>query len=238
MKRIIGCSLVLWWGSCMGIQALPEVDCLNKEYYQEDRISLIEALKALETHYGQTLVFTYDDVSKFQVKMTEWKPTIEEALDSLLTDLPLTYIRKQNLIIIRKKQNRPRIQSLETGTAGKKAEGITGRIINKQHQAIEAAFVCLIDSAKGQPVNQAITDAQGRFSFPCTPGNMRLSVTCLGYKPYLSAVMNVGEERDLPVIILEEESQILEKVVVIGEKTQPVLEQKPGKLVFNVIAVR
>ena len=104
MKRIIGCSLVLWWGSCMGIQALPEVDCLNKEYYQEDRISLIEALKALETHYGQTLVFTYDDVSKFQVKITKWKPTIEEALDSLLTDLPLTYIRKQNLIIIRKKQ--------------------------------------------------------------------------------------------------------------------------------------
>ena len=177
MKRIIGCSLVLWWGSCMWIQALPEVDCLNKAYYQEDRVSLIEALKALETHYGQTLVFTYDDVSKFQVKMTEWKPTIEEALDSLLTDLPLTYIRKQNLIIIRKKQNRPRIQSLETGTAGKKAEGITGRIINKQHQAIEAAFVCLIDSAKGEPVNQAITDTQGRFSFPCTPGNMRLSVT-------------------------------------------------------------
>lgn len=131
MKRIIGCSLVLWWGSCMGIQALPEVDCLNKEYYQEDRVSLIEALKALETHYGQTLVFTYNDVSKFQGKITEWKPTIEEALDSLLTDLPLTYIRKQNLIIIRKKQNRPRIQSLETGTAGKKAKGITGRIINK-----------------------------------------------------------------------------------------------------------
>ena len=110
MKRIIGCSLVLWWGSCMGLQALPEVDYLNKEYYQEDRVSLIEALKALETHYGQTLVFTYEDVRNFQVKMTEWKPTIEEALDSLLTDLPLTYIRKQNLIIIRKKQNRPRIQ--------------------------------------------------------------------------------------------------------------------------------
>ena len=220
MKRIIGCSLVLWWGSCMGLQALPEVDYLNKEYYQEDRVSLIEALKALETHYGQTLVFTYEDVRNFQVKMTEWKPTIEEALDSLLTDLPLTYIRKQNLIIIRKKQNRPRIQSLEAGTAGKKAEGITGRIINKQHQAIEAAFVCLIDSAKGQPVNQAITDAQGRFSFPCTPGNMRLSVTCLGYKPYLSAVMNVGEERDLPVIVLEEESQILEKVVVIAAGTR------------------
>lgn len=87
MKRIIGCSLVLWWGSCMGLQALPEVDYLNKEYYQEDRVSLIEALKALETHYGQTLVFTYEDVRNFQVKMTEWKPTIEEALDSLLTQV-------------------------------------------------------------------------------------------------------------------------------------------------------
>ena len=103
MKRIIGCSLVLWWGSCMGIQALPEVDCLNKEYYQEDRVSLIEALKALETHYGQTLVFTYNDVSKFQGKITEWKPTIEEALDSLLTDLPLTYIRKQKQLFIQER---------------------------------------------------------------------------------------------------------------------------------------
>ena len=76
MKRIIGCSLVLWWGSCMWIQALPEVDCLNKEYYQEDRVSLIEALKALETHYGQTLVFTYDDVSKFQGNRQSKKPWI------------------------------------------------------------------------------------------------------------------------------------------------------------------
>ena len=73
-----------------------QILALTKEYYQEDRVSLIEALKALETHYGQTLVFTYDDVRNFQVKMTEWKPTIEEALDSLLADFPLTYIRKQN----------------------------------------------------------------------------------------------------------------------------------------------
>lgn len=234
MKRIIGCSLVLWWGSCMWIQALPEVDCLNKEYYQEDRVSLIEALKALETHYGQTLVFTYDDVSKFQGKITEWKPSIEEALDSLLTDLPLTYIRKQNHIVIRKKQHKPDIQSLGVSSIKKKAEGITGQIINKQQQAIEAAFVCLVDSAKSQPVSQAITDAEGRFSFPRSHGNLCLSVTCLGYKPYLSSVFNAEEEQELPVIVLEEESQILEKVVVIGEKAQPVLEQKPGKLVFNV----
>ena len=191
-------------------------------------------MKELETHYGQTLVFAYEDVSKFQGKITEWKPSIEETLDSLLADLPLTYIRKQNLIIIRKKQNRPRIQSLEPGTAGKKAKGITGRIINKQHQAIEAAFICLIDSAKGEPINQTITDVQGRFSFPRSQGYLRLSVTCLGYKPYLSTVFNAGEEQELPVIVLEEESQVLEKVVVIGEKAQPVLEQKPGKLVFNV----
>ncbi len=58
MKRVIGCSLILWWGSCMWIQALPEVDHPNRMYYQEDRVSLVEALKELETHYGQTLVFT------------------------------------------------------------------------------------------------------------------------------------------------------------------------------------
>lgn len=234
MKRVIGCSLILWWGSCMWIQALPEVDYLNRMYHQEDRVSLVEALKELETHYGQTLVFTYEDVSTFQVRMTEWKPTIEQTLDSLLADLPLTYIRKQNHIVIRKKQHKPDIQSLGVSSIKKKAEGITGRIINKQQQAIEAAFICLIDSAKGEPINQTITDVQGRFSFPRSQGYLRLSVTCLGYKPYLSTVFNAGEEHELPVIVLEEESQILEKVVVIGEKAQPVLEQKPGKLVFNV----
>lgn len=234
MKRVIGCSLILWWGSCMWIQALPEVDYLNRMYHQEDRVSLVEALKELETHYGQTLVFTYEDVSTFQVRMTEWKPTIEQTLDSLLADLPLTYIRKQNHIVIRKKQHKPDIQSLGVSSIKKKAEGITGQIINKQQQAIEAAFVCLVDSAKSQPVSQAITDAEGRFSFPRSHGNLCLSVTCLGYKPYLSSVFNAEEEHELPVIVLEEESQVLEKVVVIGEKAQPVLEQKPGKLVFNV----
>mgnify|MGYP000000722435 FL=1 len=234
MKRVIGCSLILWWGSCMWIQALPEVDYLNRMYHQEDRVSLVEALKELETHYGQTLVFTYEDVSTFQVRMTEWKPTIEQTLDSLLADLPLTYIRKQNHIVIRKKQHKPDIQSLGVSSIKKKAEGITGQIINKQQQAIEAAFVCLVDSAKSQPVSQAITDAEGRFSFPRSHGNLCLSVTCLGYKPYLSSVFNAEEEHELPVIVLEEESQVLEKVVVIGEKAQPVLEQKPSKLVFNV----
>lgn len=234
MKRVIGCSLILWWGSCMWIQALPEVDHPNRMYYQEDRVSLVEALKELETHYGQTLVFTYEDVSTFQVRMTEWKPTIEQTLDLLLADLPLTYIRKRNHIVIRKKQHKPDIQSLGVSSIKKKAEGITGQIINKQQQAIEAAFVCLVDSVKGQPVSQAITDAEGRFSFPRSHGNLCLSVTCLGYKPYLSSVFNAEEEHELPVIVLEEESQVLEKVVVIGEKIQPVLEQKPGKLVFNV----
>lgn len=234
MKRVIGCSLILWWGSCMWIQALPEVDHPNRMYYQEDRISLVEALKKLETHYGQTLVFTYEDVSTFQVRMTAWEPTIEQTLDSLLADLPLTYIRKRNHIVIRKKQHKLDIQSLGVSSIKKKAEGITGQIINKQQQAIEAAFVCLVDSAKSQPVSQAITDAEGRFSFPRSHGNLCLSVTCLGYKPYLSSVFNAEEEHELPVIVLEEESQVLEKVVVIGEKTQPVLEQKPGKLVFNV----
>lgn len=234
MKRVIGCSLILWWGSCMWIQALPEVDHPNRMYYQEDRISLVEALKKLETHYGQTLVFTYEDVSTFQVRMTAWKPTIEQTLDSLLADLSLTYIRKRNHIVIRKKQHKLDIQSLGVSSIKKKAEGITGQIINKQQQAIEAAFVCLVDSAKSQPVSQAITDAEGRFSFPRSHGNLCLSVTCLGYKPYLSSVFNAEEEHELPVIVLEEESQVLEKVVVIGEKIQPVLEQKPGKLVFNV----
>ncbi len=214
--------------------SVPEVDHPNRMYYQEDRISLVEALKKLETHYGQTLVFTYEDVSTFQVRMTAWKPTIEQTLDSLLADLSLTYIRKRNHIVIRKKQHKLDIQSLGVSSIKKKAEGITGQIINKQQQAIEAAFVCLVDSAKSQPVSQAITDAEGRFSFPRSHGNLCLSVTCLGYKPYLSSVFNAEEEHELPVIVLEEESQVLEKVVVIGEKIQPVLEQKPGKLVFNV----
>lgn len=197
------------------------------------QVSLPDALKALENSSGKTIVFTYDDVAAYEVDAARRPTEIGAALDSLLQGLPLTYTLKGEYIIISRKQKTERIPSARPKAVPER-KGITGRVLNRAHQPIEAAFVCLMDSVDNRPLAQAISDAEGCFAIGNADRPAKLSITCLGYKVYLSPTINAGESRAMGDILLEEDSQMLENVVVIGEKSRPIVEQKAGKLVFNV----
>lgn len=200
--------------------------------YEAKQVLLSDALKALENKSGTTVVFTYDDVASYRVDASIYEKDVRDALDILLEGLPLHYTIKDKYVIISKNREKSFEKRLPVPpvTPITKKE-ITGRILNRQNQPVEAAFVCLVDKESNLPVAQAISDAEGYFHIGKgeeTDGEMKLLVTCLGYKPYISEELTIQE------IILEDESQILENVVVIGEKSSPILEQKAGKLVFNV----
>lgn len=111
---------------------------------------------------------------------------------------------------------------------------ITGQVTDSQNKPVDAALVWLVTPDGATSVAQAITTADGRFAIPCAPKEVKLTVTCLGYASYVSDVFNAGSAKDFKSITLSEEFQQLDDVVVIGEKRRPIIEQKAGKLIFNV----
>lgn len=111
---------------------------------------------------------------------------------------------------------------------------LTGKVTDTHNRPVDAALICLITANAGASVTQAITTPEGYFVLPCVDKEVKLLVTCLGYASYVSDSFQGGLPRDFNPIILTEESQQLDDIVVIGEKRRPIIEQKAGKLIFNV----
>lgn len=114
------------------------------------------------------------------------------------------------------------------------ARQITGSVKDNAGVPVEAALIWLVASDTNASVAQAITDEKGYFEIECVAGEVRLTITCLGFSSYQSEPFEAGQPRQFPSIVLAGESQVLDDVVVIGEKARPIIEQKAGKLVFNV----
>lgn len=123
---------------------------------------------------------------------------------------------------------------LLSANAQNSTASITGAVTDTEKTGIDAALIWLVTPDGGTSIAQAITGTDGKFSIPCVDKDVKLMITCLGYSSYVSEVFNAGTARDFGTIILSDEFQQLGDVVVIGEKMRPVIEQKAGKLIFNV----
>ncbi len=114
------------------------------------------------------------------------------------------------------------------------AQQITGTVVDANKVPVEAALVWLVGEDTNNCLSQAITDEKGKFSISCIDKRVKLTVTCLGYSTYISEPFGAVSARQFPEIILQDDAQQLGDVVVVGERIRPVIEQKAGKIVFNV----
>ncbi len=91
------------------------------------------------------------------------------------------------------------------------AQHITGRVIDVNGDAIEAAAI-ILQSSDSLVVDAGITDSLGKFKFVRTPEHFVLIIRQLSYKPkVLSGVIgNVGD------VILEEDPSMLQQAIVRG----------------------
>lgn len=202
---------------------------------RQTEIPLAEALKKIEAESEYSFIFTYDDLKDYKTRTDVSGKTEEEALSILLGDLPLKYTFKNGCYIIRKTNVEHPSNPLPTQTGKLNiANQITGRILNNKQEPIEAALIWLIDAETSQSISQAITDINGSFALPTADRTVKLTVTCLGYSPYVSESFHAASPRQYPPITLDDKNLVLEDVVVIGQKARPIIEQKAGTLIFNV----
>ena len=160
--------------------------------------TLSAALKKLEGLSGYRILFSYDDVSDYQVSGQVKNATVEAALKMILKGKPFEYIIDGQFI---------NVSHLNKGK--KKPKGgdkkITGTVLSKEDGLpVIGASVRIAGTEQG-----AATDLNGQFTLDVKPGTV-LQVSYIGMKTQTLQAMPGME------IILESDAKTLNDVVVTG----------------------
>ncbi len=119
--------------------------------------------------------------------------------------------------------------------SSKNTGAVTGKVLDKDGQAVMFANVVLNATADSSMVKVEPTGEDGVFEMANIPeGNYFITITYVGLTEYRSAPFTVkaGETLQLPDIEMAESVLALEEVVV--QAIRPLLEIRPDKMVFNV----
>src|SRR5688572_4123446 len=110
---------------------------------------------------------------------------------------------------------------------------ITGSIMDEKKIPVPYGNVAIHSTTDSILVTGGVSDDQGKFQVPVKPGKYFVKISFLSYKEKLIPNVVVTDTRvDLGVVTLTEDSQVLEEVVVQGEKAS--MELQLDKRVFNV----
>lgn len=209
-----------------------ENGCISLEGNQ---LKLSDVLKEIEKQADCTFIFSYEDVAPYRKDVAFHQTPLPEALEILFRNLPLKYIYKSGCYVITKEKDDPNQARLEGSAYGvRQQEGICGRIVDKEQRPVEAALIWLVHAETNRSLAQAITDEEGYFHLSCVDNSVKLTVTCLGFDSYVSEPFDASLPHHLSPIVLSDRSLVLDDVVILGEKSKPIIEQKAGKLVFYV----
>lgn len=111
---------------------------------------------------------------------------------------------------------------------------VTGKVIEKNsEQAVEFATVMLADKTTKTTIGGATTDIDGNFEIKTNKRDFYIEVTFIGFqKKTVEDFEIVNGKVNLGAIVLSEDSEMLDEVEVVAEKSQTVF--KLDKRVFNV----
>lgn len=109
---------------------------------------------------------------------------------------------------------------------------IEGTVTDSIGAPIDAAVVMLINPDNGNALLQQMTSTDGKYNMH-GGGNMRIYISCLGFKPYTSETFRLDKDTVLPDICLCPEDFALKEVVVTGEKQSPSIRIEKGKMIFT-----
>lgn len=110
---------------------------------------------------------------------------------------------------------------------------ITGSITDEQKNPVPFGNVAVHNESDSVLVTGGVSDDQGKFNVPVKPGRYFVKISFLSYEEQLIPNVNVEAANvDIGAITLKEDSQVLEEVVVQGQKAS--MELQLDKRVFNV----
>ena len=110
---------------------------------------------------------------------------------------------------------------------------IKGNITDKKDVPIPFANVALYNSLDSTYLNGSTTDEKGKFEIKTTSGNYYLKISFLSFETKtIPGIKVLNKEVILGKIVLAETSELIDEVVIKGQKSQ--LQLNLDKKVFNV----
>ena len=173
-----------------------------------ERLPLKEALEEVEKQSGYSFFYSSllpDQDAKVSVKAKD--ATIEYVMDTILEGLNISYEIKPDFQIVLSEKT----QEEKAKQAAKTSRQISGIVIDASGMPVIGAGVTIEGTKKG-----TVTDAEGRYSIEVASGNCALEFSCLGYQ---TVRVDAGKRNTVDVT-LNEDSQFLDEVVVVGYGTQ------------------
>lgn len=179
----------------------------RKVALKERAITIKQAIKLIEKKSDYTFFFKESDIDDQNRKDINCNGTINEVLDELFKGSNVSYVIKNNDIILKASQTEPKTQQQKD-----KRRSITGAVIDSENNdPIIGASVILKGKKEG-----VITDVNGNFTINVYGSNPQLEVSYIGYKKKVIDVGDLGVVR----IKMDADNQMLNEVVVVGAGTQ------------------
>ena len=160
-------------------------------------------LKKITKQIGVNFFYDPQKISQSsRVSLNVNNQTIEDVLKSLSKQTGLVFDRNKNTINVGFKKN----DKVKTGS-----KNLKGRVVDQNGDAVIGASI----QVKGTTVG-VITDFDGKFTLTNVPESGTIEISFVGYKTVNVAVKGQSTIK----VILEEDTETLEEVVVVGYGVQ------------------
>lgn len=179
--------------------------------------SFATLFKTIKSQTGFTLFYSNELLNDAEkIKITPAKVRLDDLLTEVLTPRNLSWVYKDNLIILKKGVVDTRTASLNaepayTQTAAKTAAPITGKVFDTDNKPIEGASVKVVGSDVGTN-----TGVDGSFTIEVDKPDAVLSISYIGYQ---SQEVSVSSQKNI-IVKLARVNSSLNEVVVVGYGTR------------------
>ena len=188
--------------------ALPAAEQYNKNFSFELRdVTVKDIFRYIEQNSEYVFLYASNKNLSKKVNVDVRSKTVREILDEVLEHTGLVYEIDGKQVIVKERKTNVRA-ALQQQQKGKT---VKGQVRDKTGETIIGANVVVDGTTNG-----VMTDIDGRFELSDVPENGKIKVTFVGYK---AQVISVKGKKELN-IVLEEDTEMLGEVVVVGYGSQ------------------
>lgn len=172
--------------------------------------SLEKLFAQIEKQSGYSFFYDYDLIKNVKpVRVNLKNASIEEAMNTALKDLPISYAIQNKIIVLRSK-NAP-----ASGSSPVPSVEIRGRISNDDGETLQGAVVNLKGAGK-----TAVANEKGEFTLRVEPAEAALGSLIITHTGFVRREIKISNRRDIQVS-LEKNVQELKNVVVTSGYGRP-----------------
>lgn len=199
MKHKILLVLLLGFMTCLTVSA-------QKVTLQFRQVKLTKVFDAITQQTGLTVAYSRPTVYPDRIVTIEAKDEeLSNVLSKLFTGTDVVFEIGEKKIYLKEKKTSDSLQ--QTG----KTKRISGTVIDEKGEPVIGASILVDETSNG-----TITNIDGEYSLTDVPENSTLTISYVGYK----TIKLKASDKNLSNIILQEDSELIDEVVVVGYGVQ------------------